>query len=84
MAVGWPSTPPIGAVDAVPTFVSWLIEDGKLSKSRGGLSFVEIVACLKANRFEIMAGVDSDEVSAFVRVERGKVINEATADLCIP
>jgi hypothetical protein len=27
---------------------------------------VGIVARLKANRFEIMAGVDSDEVSAFV------------------
>jgi hypothetical protein len=47
-----------------------MIEDGRSLKSNGGLSFVDIVARLKANRFEIMSGVDSYEVSAFVsRVE---------------
>jgi hypothetical protein len=66
IVVGRPSAPSIGAVGAVPAFVSRLIEDGRLPKSRGGLSFVEIVARLKANRFEIMAGVDCYEVSEFV------------------
>jgi serine/threonine protein kinase len=56
----------IGAVGAVPAFVPRLIEDVRLPKSRGSLSFVEIVARLKANRFKIMAGVDSDEVSEFI------------------
>jgi hypothetical protein len=51
-------------------FVSRIIEDGRSLESACRLSFAEIVAQLKANRFEIMAGVDSDEVSAFVsRVE---------------
>jgi serine/threonine protein kinase len=67
IAVGRPSTPPIGAVGAVPAFVSRMIEDGRLSKSRGCLSFVEIVARLKASCFKIVAGVDSDEVSEFVK-----------------
>jgi serine/threonine protein kinase len=43
---------------AVPEFVSRMIEDAQ--------SFVDIVERLKANRFEIMAGVDCEEVSAFV------------------
>jgi hypothetical protein len=77
IAVSRPSTPPIGAVGAVPAFVSGLIEDGRLPKSRGCLSFVEIVALLKANRFEIMAGVDSDEVSEFVsRIESSEQAKE--------
>jgi hypothetical protein len=47
-----------------------IIKDGQSPKLNGDLSFAEIVARLKANRFEIMASVDSDEVSAFVsRVE---------------
>jgi hypothetical protein len=41
---------------AVPALVSQLIKDRRLPNSRGGLSFVEIVARLKANRFKIMAG----------------------------
>jgi hypothetical protein len=43
-----------------------MIEDRRSSESARGLWFAEIVARLKANRFNIMAGVDSDEVSAFV------------------
>jgi hypothetical protein len=58
-----------------------MIEDGRLPESACRLSFAEIVAWLKANRFEIMASVDSDDVSAFVR-ERG--INEAAANPRIP
>jgi hypothetical protein len=47
-----------------------MIEDGRSPESARRLSFAEIVARLKANRFEIMSGVDSDEVLAFVgRIE---------------
>jgi serine/threonine protein kinase len=70
------ATPPIGGAGglpfpaAIPAFVSLMIKDGGSPESARRLSFAEIVAELKANRFEIMAGVDSDEVSAFVsRVE---------------
>jgi serine/threonine protein kinase len=72
IAVGGTATPPIGAAGgppfpaAVPTFVSLMIEDGRSPESARCLSSAEIVARLKANRFEIMAGVDSDQVSAFV------------------
>jgi hypothetical protein len=76
IAVGGTATPPIGAAGgppfpgAVPAFVLHMLENGRSPESARGLSFVEIVARLKANRFEIMAGVDSDEVSTFVsRVE---------------
>jgi serine/threonine protein kinase len=50
----------------VPEFVSRTIEDGRLSKSQCQISFVDIVARLKTNHFEILAGVDSEEVSGFV------------------
>jgi hypothetical protein len=64
-------------VGAVPAFLSQLIEDGQLPKSRGGLSLAEIVARLKENRCEILEGVDSDEVSAFVsRVESSEQAGE--------
>jgi hypothetical protein len=43
-----------------------MIEDRRSPKSVRCLSFVDIVNRLKENRFEITAGVDSDEVSAFV------------------
>jgi hypothetical protein len=43
-----------------------MIEDGRSPKSNCGLSFAEIVARLKKNRFEIMAGVEPDAVSALV------------------
>jgi serine/threonine protein kinase len=76
IAVGGTATPPISSAGgppfpaAVPAFVSRIIEDGRSPESAHRLSFTEIVAQLKANRFEIMVGVDSDEVSAFVsRVE---------------
>jgi hypothetical protein len=55
---------------AVPAFVLRMIESGRSPESGRHLSFAEIVEYLKANGFEIIAGVDSDEVSAFViRVE---------------
>jgi hypothetical protein len=74
IAVGHPTTttPPIGAAGnplvpaAVSALVLRIIEDGRSPKLNDGLSFAKIVASLEENRFEIMAGVDSDEVSAFV------------------
>jgi serine/threonine protein kinase len=72
IAVGRPATPPIGAAEwppipaGVPEFVSQMIEDGRSPESQRRLSFVNIVERLKKNRFEIMAGVDSEEVVAFV------------------
>jgi hypothetical protein len=72
IAVGGTATSPIDAAGsppfpaAVPAFVSRMIWDGRSPKSARRLSSAEIVAGLKANRFEIMAGVDSDKVSAFV------------------
>jgi serine/threonine protein kinase len=54
----------------VPTFVSRMIEDSQSPESRSRVSFADVVERLKQNRFEILAGVDSEEVSAFVsRVE---------------
>jgi serine/threonine protein kinase len=72
IAVGAPAAPPIGAAGgpplpaAVPAFVWRMIEDGRSPESVRRLSFVGIANCLKENRFQITAGVDSDEVSAFV------------------
>jgi hypothetical protein len=43
-----------------------MIESGRPPESARSLSFVDIVASLKENRFQIIAGVDSDEISAFV------------------
>jgi hypothetical protein len=61
---------PAGVPAGVPLFVSQMIEDGRLPESQCRLSFVDIVERLKENRFGIVAGVDSEEVSAFVaRVE---------------
>jgi hypothetical protein len=54
-----------------------MIEDERSPESARRLSFVDIVNRLKANRFQITAGVDSDEVSAFVsRVESSEQAGE--------
>jgi hypothetical protein len=54
----------------VPAFVSEIIEGVMRPNAEGGLSFIAIFERLEANAFRILAGVDSDEVSAFVsRVE---------------
>jgi serine/threonine protein kinase len=56
----------------VPSFVSEIIEGGLRPIAGKELSFIAIIETLKANDFGIVAGVDSDEVSAFVsRVESG-------------
>jgi hypothetical protein len=55
---------------AVPEFVSELIEGGLRPISGEELSFIDVFEILEANDFEMMAGVDFDEISAFVsRVE---------------
>jgi hypothetical protein len=76
IAVGRPAVPRIGAAGElpvparVPEFVSRMVEDGRSPESQCRRSFVDIVERLKQNGFEIVAGVDSEEVSAFVaRVE---------------
>jgi hypothetical protein len=54
----------------VPEFVSEIIEGGLRPIAVEELSFIAIIETLKANDFRIVAGVDSDEVSAFVnRIE---------------
>jgi serine/threonine protein kinase len=50
----------------VPGFVVEIIERGLSGDSRNANSFVEIFEILKQNRFEIVAGVDCDEVLKFV------------------
>jgi hypothetical protein len=49
-----------------PAFVSEIIEGGLRRNSERGLSFIDIFEILKGNGFGILAGVDSDEVSAFI------------------
>jgi serine/threonine protein kinase len=51
---------------AVPAFVSALIEEGLSAAPEKKPSFVRICAVLKQNGFRILAGVDSEAVSAFV------------------
>jgi hypothetical protein len=51
----------------VPAFVSAISEGGLRPRARRELSFIDIFETLEANSFRIVAGVDSDEVSAFVR-----------------
>jgi hypothetical protein len=54
----------------IPGFVSEIIEGGLRPIAEEELSFIAIFETLEANGFRIVAGVDSDEVSAFVsRVE---------------
>jgi hypothetical protein len=54
----------------IPAFVSEIIKGGLRPIAVGELSFIGICESLKANDFRIVAGVDSDEVSAFInRVE---------------
>jgi hypothetical protein len=62
MAAAGESRPSVG----VPDFIQRIIEDGRLPESNSSVSFATIVQDLKANRFEIMPGVDSEEVSGFV------------------
>jgi hypothetical protein len=62
----------------VPNSVLEIIEEGRSPKSNRDLSsFIDIIRNLKGDHFEIMTGVDSDEVSAFVdEVESFEVTGE--------
>jgi hypothetical protein len=51
----------------VPRFVLDIIEAGRSQKSHCQLSFIDIIDRLKANDFQILSGVDAEEVSTFVR-----------------
>jgi hypothetical protein len=94
IAVGRAAIPPIGAAGAlpipagVPVFVPRMIEDGRSPESQHRLSFLDIIERLKRNRFAIVAGVDLEEVSAFVaRAEsavRSLRINTVAANPRIP
>jgi hypothetical protein len=54
----------------VPMFVSEIIRNELSSNSESGTSFGDIFNIFKQNEFQIVRGVDSAEVSAFVnRVE---------------
>jgi hypothetical protein len=74
IVAGHPPPPPRAAEDGgevilppdVPTFVSEMIEGGLGPRAGNELSFIGIIDTLEANGFGIVAGVDSDEVSAFV------------------
>jgi hypothetical protein len=61
------SHPEVNLPPDVPVFVSEIIEEGLRPIAEEELSFIDIFETLKANAFQIVAGVDSDEVSAFVR-----------------
>jgi hypothetical protein len=52
---------------AAPWFVAALINAGLSAIPSNRLSFGAILARLEANRFDIVEGVDSEAVSAFVR-----------------
>jgi hypothetical protein len=49
-----------------PVFASPMIENGRAPQSQRVLSFAGIVERLKENHFQILAGVDSEEVAAWV------------------
>jgi hypothetical protein len=73
IVVGVPVIPPIGAAGGppipatVPDFVARIIEEGRAPGCAKPLSFFDILESLKENGFQIVAGVDSEEVSGFVR-----------------
>jgi hypothetical protein len=72
IAVVRPAIPPIRAAGElsvpadVPEFVSQMIKEARSPESQCCRSFVDIVERPKQNPFEIVVGVDSDEISAFV------------------
>jgi serine/threonine protein kinase len=62
---------------SVPAFVLKMIERGQSLDSQVKLSFVDIFEILKDNDFEILEGVDSKEVSNFVRwIEFSEALTE--------
>jgi hypothetical protein len=88
IVAGRPSpSPPPSAAEAngelilppdVPAFVSEIIERGLRPSSGEELSFIASFEILKRNGFRIVAGVDSDEVTAFIsRVESAAQFGES-------
>jgi serine/threonine protein kinase len=56
-----------GSSQSVPGFVLEMVERGQSLDSNATLSFVDIFETLKVNDFRILEGVDSTEVSNFVK-----------------
>jgi serine/threonine protein kinase len=66
-----------GSSLSVPGFVFEMIERGQSLDSRAMLSFVDIFETLKNNDFRIVEGVDSTEVSTYVRwIELSEALTE--------
>jgi serine/threonine protein kinase len=64
-------------VGQVPGFVSEIIEGGKASLANRRRSFIDIIDTMARNLFRMGAGVDSQEVSRFVRwIEMGEESGE--------
>jgi serine/threonine protein kinase len=62
---------------SVPGFVLKMIESGQCLDSKAKLSFVDIFETLKSNDFRILEGVDSAEVSNYVRwIEVSEALTE--------
>jgi serine/threonine protein kinase len=62
---------------SVPEFVFDMIERGQSSDSKATLSFVDIFEIMKENDFRILEGIDSTEVSNFVRwIEFSEALTE--------
>jgi serine/threonine protein kinase len=55
-----------GCSQSVPAFILKIIEQKQSEDSKAMMSFVDIFEILQGERFRIMAGVDSKEVSNFV------------------
>jgi hypothetical protein len=66
IVVGRPANGERNIPEGVPKFVSDIIEAGFSAESGTFRSFGDIFESLKKNRFGIVAGVNSAEVSAFV------------------
>jgi hypothetical protein len=65
-----PSDGQSGHSSGVPAFVSEIIERGLFANTRIGESMGNIFQTLQQNGFQVVDGVDSDEVFAFInRVE---------------
>jgi hypothetical protein len=60
-------------------FVSRILKNARSPEFAMAKSFANIFELLKANHFQVMAGVDSDEVTRIVRGDRKVGINQATA-----
>ena len=67
IVVGRPVNGDTFVPSTVPKFVSKIIKEGLWSKSRMQCSFCDIFRILNNNKFQIMEGVDSEEVLAYIK-----------------